>query len=256
VNLNLCAVLRCTEEPFIHEPLLLCRQHALVVSLNVTDRLHANALTGHTTSGLDIEQVSVASDNVWKQASHPAVVYFLTNGDRVKIGTSTNVTARVSALSLRRSNAALLLQGGNDLESTLHHHFECDRIAKSEWFVLSPRIQDYIARRKAAADALQQPVLPAEARAVPAEDTGQRTTMHVTISQPRPPTAEERILEVLTNAQSDTICQHVHRVDIGRVSGVSGSTLDNTLGNLRRKDLIHRGPERGTWAIGPEPTGE
>lgn len=254
MNLNLCAVLRCTEQPFLHEPLLLCRQHALMVSLNVTDRLHANALAGHTTSGLDIERASVASDDVWKQASHPAVVYFLTNGDRVKIGTSTNITARISALSLRRSNAALLLQGGNDLENTLHHHFECDRIAKTEWFVLSPRIQDYIARRKASDAALRQPQMPAEARTVPAADTRERATMHVTISQPKTPTAEERILEVLASARSDTTCRHLHRVDIGRLAEVTGSTLDNTLGNLRRKDLIHRGPERGTWALGPEPT--
>lgn len=253
MNLNLCAVLRCTEQPFLLEPLLLCRQHALMVSLNVTDRLHANALTGQTTSGLDIEQVSVAPDDVWKQPSHPAVVYFLTNGDRVKIGTSTNITARVSALSLRKSNAALLLQGGNDLENNIHRHFECDRIAKTEWFVLSPRIQDYIARHKAAADALQQPVLPAEPRPLLAADTDRRTKMHVTISQPKTPTAEERILQVLTDVQSDTTCQHIHRVDIGRLAGVTGSTLDNTLGNLRRKDLIHRGTVRGTWALGPEP---
>lgn len=253
MNLKLCAVLRCTDQSFIDYPLPLCRRHALMVSLNVTDRLHANALSGATTTGLDIEEAAVASPDVWKQTSHPPIVYFLTNGDRVKIGTSTNVTARVSTLSLRKSNAALLLQGGNDLENALHNHFECDRIAKTEWFVLSPRIQDYIARRKAADAALRQPRLPAEASTSPAAGTRERTTMHVTISQPKGPTAEERILEVLNTAQSDKACRTVHRVDIGRLAGVTGSTLDNTLGNLRRKNLIHRGPERGTWSIGPDP---
>jgi hypothetical protein len=70
------------------------------------------------------------------------------------------------------------------------------------------------------------------------------------------PTAEEKILTALKEfadpAGIDT--NYTTRETISRVSGVAGSTLDNTLGNLRRKDLIHRGPERGTWAIGPEPT--
>ncbi|MFJ6069064.1 type IV secretory system conjugative DNA transfer family protein [Streptomyces tendae] len=75
------------------------------------------------------------------------------------------------------------------------------------------------------------------------------------------PTAEEKILDALQGfadpAGLETI--YTSRETISRVSGVSGSTLDNTLGNLRRKDLIHRGAdcgrERGTYALGrlPEP---
>jgi hypothetical protein len=253
VNLNLCAVLRCTDQPYIDHPLLLCRRHALAVSLNVTDRLYANALSATTTTGLDIEEAAVASPDVWKQTSHPSIVYFLTNGDRVKIGTSTNVTARVSALSLRKSNAALLLQGGNDLENALHQHFECDRIAKTEWFVLSPRIQDYIARRKASDAALRQPRLPAEGPTIPAADTPKRATMHVTISQPRTPTAEERILKVLASARSETTCHYVHRNDIGRLAEIEGSTRDNTLSRMVAEGKIYRGKERGTYTLGPEP---
>lgn len=69
------------------------------------------------------------------------------------------------------------------------------------------------------------------------------------------PTAEQRILNALQEfadpAGLDT--NYTKRDVISRISGVTGSTLDNTLGNLRQKNLIHRGPERGTWAIGPEP---
>jgi hypothetical protein len=72
------------------------------------------------------------------------------------------------------------------------------------------------------------------------------------------PTAEEKILTALREfadpAGIDII--YTTRETISRVSNVTGSTLDNTLGNLRRKDLIHRGPERGTWALGPEPQPE
>ncbi|MFE6412561.1 type IV secretory system conjugative DNA transfer family protein [Streptomyces sp. NPDC057837] len=72
------------------------------------------------------------------------------------------------------------------------------------------------------------------------------------------PTAEEKILNALREfadpAGIDT--NYTDRETISRVSGVTGSTLDNTLGNLRRKDLIHRGPVRGTWALGPEPAAD
>ena len=79
----------------------------------------------------------------------------------------------------------------------------------------------------------------------------------IDLSPQKGPTAEEKILTALQDfadpAGIDTI--YTKREVISRVSGVIGSTLDNTLGNLRRKDLIHRGPERGTWALGPEPAG-
>ncbi|WP_042174530.1 type IV secretory system conjugative DNA transfer family protein [Streptomyces sp. NBRC 110035] len=73
------------------------------------------------------------------------------------------------------------------------------------------------------------------------------------------PTAEEKILDALQSfadpAGLETI--YTSRETISRVSGVTGSTLDNTLGNLRRKDLIHRGAdcgrERGTYALGRLP---
>ncbi|GGS96213.1 type IV secretory system conjugative DNA transfer family protein [Streptomyces violaceus] len=78
------------------------------------------------------------------------------------------------------------------------------------------------------------------------------------------PTAEEKILDALHSfadpAGIDTI--YTSRETISRVSGVTGSTLDNTLANLRRKDLIHRGAdcgrERGTYALGrlPDEPGE
>lgn len=76
------------------------------------------------------------------------------------------------------------------------------------------------------------------------------------------PTAEEKILTALQEfadpAGIETI--YTSRETISRVSGVTGSTLDNTLSNLRRKDLIHRGAdcgrERGTYALGRLPNQE
>ncbi|GAA3808816.1 GIY-YIG nuclease family protein [Streptomyces chiangmaiensis] len=245
-----CAVAGCSDQPYIEHPLPLCRRDALMVSIHVTDVLHANSLNGHTTTGLDIDQVSVASDGVWAQSSHPAVVYFLTNGDRVKIGTSTNITGRVSALALRRGNAALLLQGDHDLEGALHDHFESDRIGTTEWFVISPRIREYIKRRKDADATLRQPQLPSETP--PKTDPGDRP-QRLTKSA----TAEQKILKAL-HGYSDPLSlkTHMHRDEIGRQTGVWGSTLDNTLSRLVRSGQIHRGQKRGTYGLGTGLEGE
>ncbi|WP_329474262.1 GIY-YIG nuclease family protein (plasmid) [Streptomyces sp. NBC_01723] len=247
MNLNLCAVLRCIQTPFIHEPLPICRQHAVMLSQNITDRLYSNAIGTSTASDLDIDKAAVAPDNVWGQPSHPSVVYFMTNGDRVKIGVSTNITARVGALSLRRSNAALLLNGDSRLENALHAHFDSDRVGKTEWFLLSVRIKDYIARRKEADAALRQPQLPDDPGAPPSE------------APAKPATAQQRLLDALHSfadpAGLETI--YVTRETLSRVSGVTGSTFDNTLSAMTRKELIHRGAdcgrERGTYALGRLP---
>jgi hypothetical protein len=247
MTLTPCAVTTCTQDLLITEPLALCREHALIVSLNVTDILHANARTALTTTEADVERVRRAPDTVWKRPSHTPVVYFLVNGDRVKIGTSTNVTARVGALALRKSNAALLLQGGNDLEDALHQHFASDRIGNTEWFHLSPRIQGYIARRKEADAALRQPRLAKDAdnkTVIPAP----RATLPV-----RQPTALEKILETLTAFVSGDQ-PYMHKDQIGYLAELKGSTLHNALTDLTKEGRIHRGPARGTYGLGPEPT--
>jgi hypothetical protein len=246
MTLNLCAVSTCHEHPYISEPLYLCRQHALMVSLNVTDVLHANARAVLPASDTDIERVITAPEVVWKQGSHTPVVYFLINGDRVKIGTSTNITARVSALALRKTNAALLLNGDNQLEGAFHDHFASDRIGNTEWFLLSPAIRRYIDRRKKADSALQQPKI--------AETDPAKTV----IPGPRPPvlprqaTAPEKILETVT-AFVSTDQPYMHKDHISYLAEVKGSTLHNALTDLTKTGRIHRGPDRGTYGLGPTP---
>jgi hypothetical protein len=246
-----CAVTECDKQPFITKPLILCRRHALAVSLNVTDRLHANAIHGHT-SDLDIDHATIAPDTAWAQNSHAPVVYFLTNGDRIKIGTSTNITGRVSSLSFRRSNVVLLLEGDHDLENSLHRHFESDRIARTEWFVLSNRITAYIAQRNRTDAMLRQPTLPPEPLW-----TGGPAPEHVSTWQ-KPGTAETKILEAL-HAFAGT---YLHKDQISELSGIpGGSTLDNTLSKLIKDSAIHRQPSsqrpgsviRGMYAHGPRP---
>jgi len=223
-----------------------------MVSLTVTDLLHTNAMATHAGS-TDVENVSAAPDSAWKTPSHPPLVYFLVNGDRVKIGTSTNITARVSALSLRRSNAELLLNGGHDLENSLHQHFASDRIGKTEWFTLSPRIRDYIARRTAADIALRQPYLPDDR-------TPESPTRHVITIRPTPKasSAVEKILQVLQDQTTPRGATYVHKDVIGQLADLEGSTLDNSLSRLIKTRDIHRqtkdGKEvRGMYGPGPTP---
>lgn len=156
-----CAVSQatpCREELFMVHPVPLCKSHAVQVSLHVTDALYANALTGEGRSFTDndrandlIRAATVTDAAVWTKPSHPAVVYFLALGDRVKIGTSTNLRGRVSALALRKNNAVLLLNGGYDLEKALHIAFARHRLGDSEWFVLAQDVTDFIHSKTKAA---------------------------------------------------------------------------------------------------------
>lgn len=253
----LCAVTECPAHPFLEHPIALCRRHALMVSLNVTDVLHATALTGHTTPGLGIEAATVAPETVWAQSSHQSVVYFLANGDRVKIGVSTNVAARVSALSFRKGNVLLLLQGGYDLEADLHDHFQADRVGRTEWFVLSSRIRDYVGHRLKADAAMRQP-----SRLVDeVTDTNDETPA-------KPLTADERILDVLEEAATPPHPGgiYVHKDRIAVLASVPGTTLANRLSQLVKADLIHRKTAsspydpysrgrdvRGYYGLGPAP---
>lgn len=81
----------------------------------------------------------------------------------------------------------------------------------------------------------------------------------IDLSPKKGPTAEEKILKALDDLADPAGLEVIYtsRGTISRVSGVTGSTLDNTLSNLCRKDLIHRGAdcgrERGTYALGPIP---
>ncbi|MFE5940848.1 hypothetical protein ACFQ69_36620 [Streptomyces sp. NPDC056470] len=56
----------------------------------------------------------------------------MTNGDRLMMRVSTNISARVSVLCLRKVNAALLPQGDYNLEDALHQSFKAGRIGQTD----------------------------------------------------------------------------------------------------------------------------
>lgn len=76
---------------------------------------------------------------------HAPLVYFIRNGNRLKIGTSTDLKRRVRTLALRAENVVLLLDGGQSLERDLHKQFADLRVGNTEWFAYDGALITYIA---------------------------------------------------------------------------------------------------------------
>lgn len=79
---------------------------------------------------------------------HDPIVYFLKNGERVKIGTTTHLAARMTSLSLRQSDVILALDGGRELEEQLHRRFHQHRIGSTEWFNFADEIKTFVSARR------------------------------------------------------------------------------------------------------------
>jgi hypothetical protein len=65
---------------------------------------------------------------------HASLVYFIRNGNRMKIGTSTELKRRIRTLALRAENVALLYDGDRRLERQYLQRFSDLRIGSTEWF--------------------------------------------------------------------------------------------------------------------------
>lgn len=82
----------------------------------------------------------------WKvpDRQHKPLVYFLRNGNRIKIGTTTQLKRRIRTLALRPQNVVLLLDGGQRLERELHGRFASQRVGNTEWFTYQGDVLDYV----------------------------------------------------------------------------------------------------------------
>jgi hypothetical protein len=74
----------------------------------------------------------------------PEVVYFMRNGDRIKIGTSRNLAQRVRTLSLRDENVLLAVHGNHARERRFHARFHDQRVGLTEWFDLAGDLSAYL----------------------------------------------------------------------------------------------------------------
>jgi hypothetical protein len=78
------------------------------------------------------------------RGQHAPVVYFIRNGNRIKIGTTTDLYQRVRRLALRTDHVALILPGSRDTERSLHRRFAALRVGNTEWFRDQAPLSDFI----------------------------------------------------------------------------------------------------------------
>lgn len=72
----------------------------------------------------------------------------------------------------------------------------------------------------------------------------------------KPETADDKVLKVLRDAADPAGLEitYLHKDDISTLSGLKGSTLNNAFTDLTKARRIHRGTDRGTYGLGPDPT--
>ncbi|MFE2712251.1 GIY-YIG nuclease family protein [Streptomyces mirabilis] len=75
---------------------------------------------------------------------HAPLVYFIRNGNRMKIGTTVELKRRIRTLALRPENVALLVDGDQRRERAFHNQFAEHRIGTTEWFAYEGTLADYV----------------------------------------------------------------------------------------------------------------
>lgn len=78
-------------------------------------------------------------------------VYFLSDGEFIKIGFATDWQARIKGLQVanpRTLTPLLVLEGSHRFERQLHQLFKAHRV-KGEWFRPSPEIAEYVSDHEA-----------------------------------------------------------------------------------------------------------
>lgn len=80
---------------------------------------------------------------------HAPYVYFIRNGNRMKIGTTTELKRRIRTLALRAENIALLFEGDQRREREFHKQFAEHRIGNTEWFAYEGALAEFVHERTA-----------------------------------------------------------------------------------------------------------
>jgi hypothetical protein len=78
------------------------------------------------------------------KGKHAPLVYFIRNGNRLKIGTTVELKRRIRTLALRAENVALLVDGDQRREREYHQQFAEHRIGNTEWFAYEGALVDYV----------------------------------------------------------------------------------------------------------------
>jgi hypothetical protein len=157
----------CWHSTVVTTPIPLCRKHLAAVMHQATQIfVSSNTVLDRQELGDEdlIARARVLSIPNALAGPHEEAVYFLRNGDRVKIGYSSNLRLRITALSLRPRDAMLLLAGDKMLERALHRHFHRQRVFLTEWFDLAGSLQRFLDNQQDREDSHREPPTPPPAR--------------------------------------------------------------------------------------------
>lgn len=145
-----CTVADCRTVAVHHEVLPLCRAHRDLMALALTPEV-LRRYPPHlwTVAKRDFEAqfgtVAPVAPPVRplftrarpRDSQASAIVYFIVVGDRVKIGTTTNLRGRMTTLTLASdARVALTIPGGVTAERREQNRYAKQRIGTSEWFHL------------------------------------------------------------------------------------------------------------------------
>jgi len=141
-----CCAGRCDRPSWPDVPVPLCYKHAIAVWLHVGDewnrRLAAPGSGWDESGGWD--------PGLDRAGNQQPVIYFAQVGELVKIGTTTNLPARLASLrsaARRGLDLLLVVPGSYAEEAQVHALFGADRV-RGEWFTPSAALTAFIAERQ------------------------------------------------------------------------------------------------------------
>lgn len=147
-----CIVSTCHEPPVVVKPILLCELHSLeIVSAIVPGILSRSVKEARVITSAEFSLTKNAAVYTLPSAlpaKHSSLVYIIKNGTKAKIGHTTNLNGRLSALTLRKSSVLVALVGSAKLERALHSRFNAHRDGDTEWFAFERPIRDYVLDRQ------------------------------------------------------------------------------------------------------------
>lgn len=150
-----CSVDFCSDDSLTAAPFPICATHARKAYLFVADLLDAMTCTDESRLFFALKE---RDERIGKQVAHAAsfitrphepVIYYVLVGSRIKIGTSTNLSNRLSAYP-PGSELLATEPGGTQVEADRLSEFAEYLDAGREWFQPGPRLRDHIERLKAA----------------------------------------------------------------------------------------------------------
>lgn len=135
----------CDAPAVVDAPFPICQRHAFDVWKFVTSQIHGKV----QSEGQQRRREMVLRNP-------DPVVYYIKSGDRIKIGTTRNMVARLSALMAEREDVLAVEPGDRSLEHSRHVQFDSDRIHRHrEFFRPSAALNQHISEvREAFGDPL------------------------------------------------------------------------------------------------------